>query len=74
MVSGFFTTGFELYCYSTIYRHMVTNNLSVRDLLPGIIFRKRAKQNVINLTGHVVQFAVEFFFLLAPFFYASAFS
>ena len=72
MIGGFVITGFELYCYGSIYRHMMINDWSVRAILPENVYRKRTRQNAINLTGHAVQFAVEFVYLMVQFFYAIA--
>ena len=61
---GFATVVVEICCYAVIYIHLIRHNLSMTLVLSRDNVRRQNKRNVINLTGHAVNFSLEMFFLL----------
>ena len=54
----------EVWCYTLIYKFMADHCKSMINVLPETSIKKRIRKNVIDLTGHTMNFVVEALWVL----------
>ena len=54
----------EVWCYALIYKFMADHCKSMINVLPETSIKKRIRKNVIDLTGHTMNFVVEALWVL----------
>ena len=64
VASGLVLEAFQMFAYAKIFNFLTSNDKLMVGILPENSIARRNRQNAIDFSGHVIQFAVEFTFMI----------
>ena len=63
VASGLVLAAFEMFAYAKIFKVLTENDKLMVGILPERSIARRKRQNAIDLSGHLIQYAVDFIFV-----------